>query len=663
MQHPAPDELCVILLPAGAALDTPPVTLVTRLPEKMPQIPQEIIEQIAAANDIVEVIGGYFPLRRMGGTFKALCPFHNERTPSFNVNPHRQIFKCFGCGAGGSVFRFVMDYEHLDFVAAVRKLADKAGIKIPEAEMSQADYERADLRRRLLSLHADAAEFFHQQLMRGNSADAAREYMKKRGLSAEVAKSWKIGFAPDSWDGFTNFARGQGYTAEELIAGGLVSTRDGDGGDENQKSEIRNQKCYDRFRGRVMFPICNDTGEVIAFSGRVLFAEQSPAKYVNSPETPLFTKGNVLFGLNKSKRALIAAKQAIVCEGQVDLITAFEAGVQNVIAPQGTAFTDRQARILKRYVDEVVLCFDADAAGEKAAERSLPHLLAEGLLVRVMTLPQGEDPDSLIRTQGAEVFRERVAAAKDFFDHQIDRATSAPDFATPRGKIAAARKIAEMLAFIPEGIARDAVLNNAAMRLGASAQDLRVLIKRAPQRAVLDEENAEPQRTLEETLNPKEWLALLALRDPAARAWLQAQVWDRVLNDGESDSALLVKILDADLRAGDAASINAWLGTLDATEDAMVSGILERDEQRNRMAARKRRGKIPSSETSGDTPLLQGKVLAERYWYGLERASLVRKLEATKTRSRAAGLTPEEDVKLNAESLELQRQIRALPPA
>ncbi|MEO6785656.1 MAG: DNA primase [Chthoniobacteraceae bacterium] len=593
----------------------------------MPKIPPEIIEQIAAANDIVEVIGGYFPLRRMGGTFKALCPFHTERTPSFTVNPHRQIFKCFGCGAGGSVFRFVMDYEHVDFIAAVRKLADKAGIQIPEAEMSQADYERADLRRRLLSLHADAAEFFHQQLMRGNSADAAREYMKKRGLTAEVAKSWKIGFAPDAWDGLLGPMRERGFSEEELVASGLFSTGE-DGG-----------RIYDRFRGRVMFPICNDTGEVIAFSGRVLFAEQSPAKYVNSPETMLFTKGAVLFGLNKSKRALIASKQAIVCEGQVDLITAFEAGVQNVIAPQGTAFTDRQARILKRYVDEVILCFDADAAGEKAAERSLPQLLAEGLLVRVMTLPQGEDPDSLIRSQGADAFRERVAAAKDFFDHQIESQVSAPAFATPRGKIAAARKLAELIAFIPDGIARDAVLNNAAMRLEASPQDLRVLVKRAPQRPSLGEADAEPQHIEAVTFDAtKEWLALLALRSPAARMWLQAQACDRVLEDAQPDSALLLKILDADFRADDASSVNAWLTTLDAHEEAALSTLLERE--------------VPK----------EAKVVAEDCWHELERRIFLRRRQSVEAQLRTPGLVLEDMARLHAQVLDLQRQAAALPP-
>ena len=592
----------------------------------MPPIPHEIIEQIAAANDIVEVIGGYFPLRRMGGTFKALCPFHNERTPSFNVNPHRQIFKCFGCGAGGSVFRFVMDYEHVDFPTAVRKLADKAGITIPEAEMSQADYERADLRRRLLSMHADAAEFFHQQLMRGNSADAAREYMKKRGLSAEVAKSWKIGFAPDSWDGLLAPMRDRGYSETEIKESGLFST--GDDG----------SKLYDRFRGRVMFPICNDTGEVIAFSGRVLSAEQSPAKYVNSPETILFTKGAVLFGLNKSKRALIAQKQAIVCEGQVDLITAFEAGVQNVIAPQGTAFTDRQARILKRYVDEVVLCFDADAAGEKAAERSLPQLLAEGLLVRVVAMPQGEDPDSLIRKAGADAFRERVAAARDFFDYQIERQAQMPEFHSPRGKIAAARKLADLMAFIPEGITREAVLNDVAMRLEASPQDLRVIIKRAPQRPALDGDNAEPQRVQAVTLDPtKEWLALLALRSPAARMWLQAQGCDRVLNDGQPDSVLVLKILDADFRADEPASVNAWLSTLDPGEESALSAVLGRE--------------VPP----------EARVVAEDCWHELERRIFMRKRQAVEAQLRAPGLAIEDMARLHSQVRAIQDQIAALP--
>jgi len=381
-------------------------------------IPPETIEQIIAANDVVDVIGSYFPLKRSGPVYKALCPFHQERTPSFSVNPQRQIFKCFGCGAGGNVIRFVMTYENLDFVGAAKKLAERAGIKIEQTELSPEDAARYSMRRRLLALHAEATEFFHWHLMKKPSAQIARDYLKSRGVGGEIAKSWKLGYAPDEWDAMRDFAHTNGFSDEELVASGLVKLRD----EENPHGEF-----YDRFRARVMFPIYKED-DVIAFSGRVLEADAKTAKYVNSPETMLFTKGAVLFGLNKSKRALIDAKFAIVCEGQLDLITAFEHGVQNVIAPQGTAFTDKQARILKRFVDEVVLCFDADAAGRKAAERPLASLLAENLMVRVAEMPPGEDPDSMIRGKGADAFRERITAAKDFFDFQIDGLAAQPDF-------------------------------------------------------------------------------------------------------------------------------------------------------------------------------------------------------------------------------------------
>ena len=360
----------------------------------MPRIPDETIEQIAAANDIVEVIGGYIPLKRAGSNFRALCPFHQEKTPSFNVNPARQSYHCFGCGAGGSVFTFVMNYENIDFPSAARKLAERGNVTIVEAEFSAEEGQRSRMKRRLLDLHYQAAEWFHQNLLKSQSAKAGRDYLKSRGLTSDVAKSWKIGYAPDSWDAFSRWGQAQGYTNEELIASGLVSMKDGEGGSSSNPEEegYRTPQFYDRFRDRVMFPICNELSEVIGFSGRVLQADAKAAKYVNSPETPLFIKGNVLFGLHKSKRALLDKGFAIVCEGQIDLISAFEAGIKNVIAPQGTAFTKEQAHILKRHVEEVVLCFDSDGAGQKATEKSLASLLAENIMVRVAEMPQDPIP-------------------------------------------------------------------------------------------------------------------------------------------------------------------------------------------------------------------------------------------------------------------------------
>ena len=230
--------------------------------------------------------------------------------------------------------------------------------------------------------------------------------MKQRGIDRQIAKNWQLGFAPESWDGFLKWALDHGYARPQLLQSGLVKLRD----ESQPQSEV-----YDRFRGRIMFPIRNDVGEVIAFSGRLLKDEEGAAKYLNSPETPLFRKGNILFGLHKSKRALIEASCAIVCEGQLDLISLFEAGIKNVVAPQGTAFTESQARVLKRFVNEVVLCFDADAAGQKAAERSLEALLQNDLIVRVAEMPVGEDPDSLVRTEGKEAFENRIAGGARFF--------------------------------------------------------------------------------------------------------------------------------------------------------------------------------------------------------------------------------------------------------
>lgn len=588
----------------------------------VPLIPPETIEQIAASNDIVEVISSYIPLKRAGVMWKALCPFHQERSPSFSVNPQRQIFKCFGCGAGGSVIRFVMTYENLDFVSAAKKLADRAGIKIVEAEMSAEDTARYGMRRRLLALHAAAAEFFHTQLLKKPSAQVARDYLKGRGIGTEIAKAWKIGYAPDSFEAFTDFAHAEGFTAQELVESGLVKLRD---------EERRDGDFYDRFRNRVMFPICNDTGEVIAFSGRVLEADAKAAKYVNSPETMLFTKGAVLFGLHKSKRALIDKGSAIVLEGQLDLITAFEAGVQNVVAPQGTAFTTKQAHKLKQYVEEVVLCFDADSAGDKAAERSLPHLLQENLAVRVAEMQAGEDPDSMIRAKGPEEFIARIARAKDFFDFQIDRLAGRPDFGTPRGKMQAARKMAEWISLITDAMLREAVMHKVSQRLEISTLELVKLLK-APKAPTASHEEENEARLEPVTLTPVlRLLALVALHDGPARTWLLAESWPRVIAT-DPDSGLLVKILSAPLIPGDSGSTNAFLATLDAAEESFVSGLLEEKPPGNAMT------------------------IAHDCWRDLERREIQRRLDAVQARLRAADVTIEEVSRLQKEILDLQKR-------
>jgi DNA primase len=591
-------------------------------------IPSETIEQIAAANDIVDVIGSYFPLKRAGTNFKALCPFHQEKTPSFIVSPNRQTFHCFGCGAGGSAFRFVMEYEHVDFPSAVRKLAARAGIAIVEERGAPDENRQYETRRKLLKLHADAAEWFHGNLTKRDIGEPARKYLKQRGITGEIAKRWQLGYAPDEWDAFGSWARGQGYDSRDLITSGLIKTRDDD-----QTSNLNPQASYDRFRGRIMFPICNDVGEVIAFSGRLLKDEEGAAKYLNSPETPLFRKGNVLFGLHKSKRALIEANCAVVCEGQLDLISLFERRVANVVAPQGTAFTENQARILKRYVSEVVLCFDSDAAGAKAVDRSLDALLENDFIVRVVELPPGEDPDSLIRRDGKEQFEERVANARDFFDYWIDREIAGVDLNSMSSKIQAARNLATTASRVHDPVLRGEVINKVSARLAVAPADFESLLSKRT-RASGGSVNSSTTEMRAAASPPHDvvMLCLLALRDTDARNFLHAQKWREILEQ-VPDTEILIRILDSELKPDDTPSLNAFMATLSPEEERLVSSWLMQ--------------KMPAATET----------VVRKWWQGICHGVVRRRLETAKNRIKAAGLSAGEVVNLQKQILDLQEQL------
>jgi DNA primase len=589
------------------------------------KIPAENIEQIAAANDIVEVIGAYFPLKRAGANFKALCPFHQEKTPSFHVSPQRQTFHCFGCGVGGSVFRFVMEYEHVDFPSAVRKLAARVGIPVIEERGASDDDDRQhEARRTLLKLHGEAAEWFHENLLKEQFAAPARDYLKQRGIDRQVAKNWQLGFAPEAWDAFLKWARERGYSRSQLLQSGLVKPRD----EDRPESEV-----YDRFRGRIIFPICNDVGEVIAFSGRLLQSEVEAAKYLNSPETPLFRKGNVLFGLNKTKRGLIEANCAIVCEGQLDLISLFEAGITNVVAPQGTAFTESQARLLKRFVDEVVLCFDADEAGNKAAERSLDALLQNDLVIRVAEMPAGEDPDSIVRREGKEEFLKRVASARDFFDYWIEQETGAADLNSLGAKMQLARRMAETISRVHDSFMRGEVLNRVSSRLGVPASDLETLLAKQSQRSTVPK-----HRESESAVAPPHDIAilcLLALRDESARNFLLEQSWREILAQ-TPNAEFLIRILDADLRVEDAASLNAFMATLSPQEEGLVSAWLMQ--------------KLPPN----------ARAVVEDWWKGLRQSVLRRQLEVAENRMKLSQLSIGDVVNLQKQILDLRQQLHDL---
>ena len=384
----------------------------------------ELIEQIRQASDIVEVISSYVPLKRAGGTFKALCPFHNEKTPSFNVNPQRQTFHCFGCHKGGDVFTFVREYENLSFSEAAERLADRARITL-EVNQDPRAAEKAKTRTLLLKIHDELANHWHRLLLNDSQGEKGRAYLKERGVSEEAVKKFQLGYAPLTWDGTLRWSRSRKYDPKLLEQAGLVIRKE-EGND-----------YYDRFRGRLMFPINDVQGRPIGFSGRIIEGDASKgAKYVNSPETLLFKKGQVIYGLDKAKRAILNAKSAIICEGQLDLIACHTAGIENVVAPQGTALTLQHARLVKRYADEIVLCFDSDKAGTDAALRSMDDLIKSGLNLRVASVPAPHDPDSFIAKQGSDSFRSLVTKAEGFFDFLLRYLHSAFPQASDKDRMA-----------------------------------------------------------------------------------------------------------------------------------------------------------------------------------------------------------------------------------
>ena len=418
-------------------------------------IPDHIIDQIRQSTDIVDLINSYLPLKRFGATWKACCPFHQEKTPSFVVNPQRQIFHCFGCGKGGNVFTFVMEKEGVDFPNAAHILARRLGVIVPEDDewkknrkFSQSSspqeqtLSRTDERERLYLINEKFTEWFERNL-KGNPDSPVAKYFATRGIPEEFASRFHIGAAPDSWDSASIWGKRQGFTEEELFSCGILT--------ENAEKPGR---FYDRFRNRLVFPIWNEQGRVVGFSARTVEKEAPGAKYVNSPETPLFKKSKVLYGLHLARKAIQEKGSAILCEGQIDVIAMHRAGFENAVAPQGTAFTEEQARILKRYTDNICLCFDSDSAGIKAAVRSLEIALPVGFGIKVVSFPSGKDPDELLKTSGSEAISEMIDSAMDFFDFLMKIFTAAHDASTPAGKSAIVENILKYIMMLESSVMR-----------------------------------------------------------------------------------------------------------------------------------------------------------------------------------------------------------------
>ncbi len=420
----------------------------------------QVVDQVQAANDIVEVISQYVPLKRGGRNFKGLCPFHGEKTPSFMVNPEKQIFHCFGCSAGGDVLTFIMRYENVTFPEALRQLAERGHVRLPALEESKGGGAPSE-NEQLYEIGRLAEEYYHAAFL-GPQGKAAREYYLKRGFKPEAAKELKLGWAEDSWRGLFDFLSKKGYPEGLLVKSGLVH--------RSPKGPL-----YDAFRGRLMFPIHNLQGKVIGFGGRII-AESTTGgpKYLNSPETSIFVKRRELFGLHAAKRFIDREKpQLVVVEGYLDFLRLYQEGFKTVVATLGTALTEDHVTVLKRFAEEAVVIYDGDKAGEAASMRGLEVFLEGGMSVKLVRMPAGYDPDDFVRKEGVDAFRKQVAEARDFFDYKLEILLSRYDARDSLGLMRITNEFLETFLKIKNPVLLDRYLRKLAGSLGVEENSLR----------------------------------------------------------------------------------------------------------------------------------------------------------------------------------------------
>ncbi len=616
---------------------------------RMAIISQETIQKILDETDIVELIQGYFPVKRAGVNYLAICPFHNEKTPSFNINPQRQIFHCFGCQAGGDAIKFLMLYDNLPFPEAAKRLAGRVGIAIQEEAFDPQQEAKMRGRQELMRMQKSATEWFHRLLFKHPIAQPGREYLKARKIGMETSRKWKFGYAPGDQRLFLDWARDEGFSMTQLVEGGLAKWRD-----ENNP----NRGAYSFFRDRLMFPVNNEMGEPIAFSGRVVLPDQKGGKYVNSPETILFNKSKTFFGFDKTKRAIIKGNRAIIFEGQLDLIAAFEAGIENGVAGLGTAFTSDHARVLKRNTDEVILCFDSDTAGLNAASKAFRMLAPSGVLVRLALLPDGEDPDSLIQNSGPQALRDILENPPEFFDFQIDRRGSLLSSGTLRDRLNFAKDLADDISLIEDKMLQDSLISRVTVRLGVGEDEIRKLVRNAavsheriektrqkreaavqrrnennPGRAAAPEVLApEPTEPTAITNRSIRLLCKALLTEADTRAAVTAIPIPDFFNN-LTETELLTTIWQAQVDPSSHASVNAFISTLPQADQQCVASLI-------------------SEDTANITPE-RGKACIK----ALHRQSIQNQIAVTKAKMGSTELRPEDVERLGKQLLDLREQL------
>ena len=428
--------------------------------------PQQFLDDLRLHANIVQVVQEYVPLRKAGRTYKGLCPFHSEKTPSFHVDPDKGFFHCFGCGKGGDVFTFISEHEKLDFPEAVRLLAQKFGMTLPEPVEGTSDDARRDavVREALLKIHEEAATYFREQLA-APPGGRARQQLSARDVTTATIDQLGLGYAPPSRDGLKSRLLKQGFSQGLLLQSGLILQRD-------------NGEIVDRFRNRLMIPICRETGPVVAFGGRSMDADQNP-KYLNSPETPIYSKSRTLYGLSLTKALIRKADFAVLVEGYFDFAQLFQSEAAPVVASCGTALTPHQAQLLRRFTSKVVLSYDPDAAGQGAAARSCELLVAEGFDVNVVVLDRGEDPDTFIRKQGAARYRERLRRSQPYLEYLLDRAAAGLDLGHADQRREFLERMLKVAAISPDAAARDQFADRIAHKARITEDVIRAEIRKA----------------------------------------------------------------------------------------------------------------------------------------------------------------------------------------
>lgn len=603
--------------------------------------------RIKDSADVVEIVGRYIQLRRAGNAWKACCPFHNEKTPSFSVNPARQTFKCFGCGVGGDAVKFIMMFENLDYPTALRRVADMNGIPIIEEEENPEAARRRWLRSRVVEANTLAADYYHRQLCRSREADHVRTYLKEREFNIEIAKAWQLGWAPPDFRPFQQLAAAANMDQRLLLEANLL----GNG----------TRGSYPVFRDRLMFPIHNVRGEVVGFSGRIMAEGQDPRKYVNTAETVAFRKGELLFGLYKATGAIAkAGMTVVVCEGQLDVIACHEkAYIRNAVAGLGTAFTDEHASMLRKYAKRAVLCYDGDNAGIKASEKTFRKLAAAGLEVYMASLPPGEDPDSLIKVRGAEALQQAIADARPYLEVRAGIEMQAVK-GDANARAALIPRMADLAAEITDPIRRGVAVTDLSSRLNTGLDDLRQTVDeiiRSRKDAPRDTHAEEPEYSEDEEVSTEQ-LQVSArvsnvrpirlhptMRDlislAAGNADVQRALVERIEELQEPISLLaggpvLQRLLEKLPIPGSAESWEDFINSLPPEQAAALRKI-----------------------SNGAQELTNAYATVEQACSHAAREAVVARIDIIKARINSGTLTGDEVAKLSTEAIELHRMLNA----